>query len=84
MAEAAASRYAYVAAGGVPLSGERLDGIVRDKSVRLAESALRADGSVLTADELTLRSLAALTSAELVGRDEALASFAQVDGRPFE
>ena len=29
--EAAASRYAYVAAGGVPLSGERLDGIVRDE-----------------------------------------------------
>ena len=80
-AEAAASRYAYATAGGVPLGSDRLDDIVRGELARLAESALRADGLMLTADELVVRALAALSAAELVGREEALASFARLAGR---
>ena len=81
-AEAAASRYAYAAATGAPLNGDRLDDIVR--SIRLAESALHADGSSLSATELAVRSLAALTAAGLIGRSEALASFVRLAGRPVD
>ncbi len=83
-AEAAASRYAYAAASGEPLVGHRLDEIVRDESARLAESAFCADSSSLTQDESTLRALAALTGAELVGRGEAVTSFARFAGHQAE
>jgi hypothetical protein len=84
VAEAAASRYAYAATTGPPLSGDRLDDIIRSESARLGESALRPDGSMLMADELALRSLAALTAAGLIGSGEALASFARLGGRPVD
>jgi hypothetical protein len=79
-AEAAASRYAHVAAGDARLTGERLDEIARDEAARLAESAVRADGSTWSAEELTLRALATLTASGLVDRDAALASVTRLTG----
>jgi hypothetical protein len=79
-AEAAASRYAHMVTTEGLLDGARLDATLRDEAARLAESALRADGSEYTPDDLTLRALATLSAAGLVAPDAARARLALLTG----
>ncbi len=81
LADAAASRYGRFIAGGAPLQGETLDGLVRLEVERLAESGVElAAGLGDERDELMLRALAAFAVAGLVGREEALACLARLSG----
>jgi hypothetical protein len=81
LADAAASRYGRFIAGGAPLAGETLDGLVRVEAERLAESGVvLAAGPGDGRDELILRTVAAFAVAGLVGREEALACMVRVSG----
>lgn len=74
-ADAVASRYARLAVNGVIPDGDALDEAVKAEADRLGDNAYRDDGGgALDWDVLVLRALAAFVAAEMVSRDEALAS----------
>jgi hypothetical protein len=80
IADAAASRYARLAVDRKFPVDDALDALVKTEAARLAESVLRADGSAVAADDITLRALAAFVGAGLLGREHALASLVRLMG----
>jgi hypothetical protein len=73
-ADAVASRYGRLAFSGGLTGDDALDETIKAEADRLADNALGQDGRPLDWDVLVLRALAAFVAANLIGRDEALAS----------
>jgi hypothetical protein len=73
-AAAALARYATEMADGRLPSGQPLDELVAREADRLAESGTDAEGRPLTRDEVTIGALGAFVAADMVERDEAVAS----------
>ncbi len=77
-ADAVASRYGRLVVNGMIPDSEVLDETVKAEAVRLGDNAYGRDGRALDWDVLVLRALAASVAAEMVGREEALASAARL------
>jgi hypothetical protein len=80
LADAAASRYLHLTTNGLLPTGEALDAIVQTEAVRIGESVLNRDGTVVARAELCMRALAAFTGAGIVERDGAVASLSRLFG----
>jgi hypothetical protein len=77
-ADAAAARYAAETSGGRLPNGELLDEVVAREADRLAEISTDAAGRSPPREKVTIRALGALVAAELVDRDEAIASLRRI------